>query len=108
MPSLARAPPVGPASLAQFGAAAPGPVVGPPASARAFGMPRAPNAHVLIHDQNAHVLIHDQTSLEVVLPGGPIQGSQVVPQAWLRQSTTPVVNIEDPFRYGWHWFLLSA
>jgi len=62
-------------------------------------MPRAPNAHVLIHDQ---------TSLEVVLPGGPIQDSQVVPQAWLRQSTTPVVNIEDPFRYGWHWFLQSA
>src|SRR5262245_39549833 len=66
MPLLARAPPVGPASLAQFGAAAPGPVEGPPVSARAFGMPRAPNAHVLIHDQ---------TSLEVVLPGGPIDGS---------------------------------
>ena len=26
-------------------------------------------------------------------------------QAWLRQSTTPVVAIEDPFHYGWHWFL---
>ena len=42
---------------------------------------------------------------QMVLAGGAWQGRQVVPQAWLRQSTTPVVNIEDPFRYGWHWFL---
>ena len=42
---------------------------------------------------------------QMVLAGGAWQGRQVVPQAWLRQSTTPVVNIEDPFRYGWHWYL---
>jgi CubicO group peptidase (beta-lactamase class C family) len=42
---------------------------------------------------------------QMVLAGGAWQGRQVVPQAWLRQSTTPVVPIEDPFRYGWHWFL---
>jgi CubicO group peptidase (beta-lactamase class C family) len=37
---------------------------------------------------------------QMVLAGGVWQGRQVVPQAWLRQSTTPVVNIEDSFRYG--------
>src|SRR5262245_1577631 len=42
---------------------------------------------------------------QMVLAGGAWQGRQVVPQAWLRQSTTPVVAIEDPFHYGWHWFL---
>src|SRR5262249_176308 len=42
---------------------------------------------------------------QMVLAGGAWQGRQVVPQAWLRQSTTPVVAIEDPSRYGWHWFL---
>ena len=42
---------------------------------------------------------------QMVLAGGAWQGRQIVPQAWLRQSTTPVVNIEDSFRYGWHWFL---
>jgi CubicO group peptidase (beta-lactamase class C family) len=42
---------------------------------------------------------------QMVLAGGAWQGRQVVPQAWLRQSTTPVVPIEDPFHYGWHWFL---
>jgi CubicO group peptidase (beta-lactamase class C family) len=41
----------------------------------------------------------------MVLAGGAWQGRQVVPQAWLRQSTTPVVLVEDPFHYGWHWFL---
>ena len=42
---------------------------------------------------------------QMVLAGGAWQDRQVVPQAWLRQSTTPVVTVEDPFRYGWHWFL---
>src|SRR5262252_613531 len=42
---------------------------------------------------------------QMVLAGGAWQGRQVVPQAWLRQSLTPIVPIEDPFRYGWHWFL---
>ena len=42
---------------------------------------------------------------QMVLAGGAWQGRQVVPQAWLRQSTTPIVTIEDPFRYGWHWYL---
>jgi len=42
----------------------------------------------------------------MVLAGGVWQARQVVPQAWLRQSMTPVVNIEDFFRYGWHWLVL--
>src|SRR5262245_44016837 len=42
---------------------------------------------------------------QMVLAGGAWQGRQVVPQARLRQSTTPVVTIEGPFRYGWHWYL---
>src|SRR5262245_31979588 len=42
---------------------------------------------------------------QVVLAGGAWQGKQIVPQAWLQQSTTPVVTIEGPFRYGWHWYL---
>jgi CubicO group peptidase (beta-lactamase class C family) len=42
---------------------------------------------------------------QMVLAGGAWQGTQVVPQAWLRQSTTPLIAIEDSFRYGWHWFL---
>src|SRR5262245_53768055 len=42
---------------------------------------------------------------QLVLAGGAWQGKQIVPQAWLRQSTTPSVVIEGPFRYGWHWYL---
>ncbi len=42
---------------------------------------------------------------QMVLAGGAWQGRQVVPQAWLRQSMTPRVPIEDLFHYGWHWFL---
>jgi CubicO group peptidase (beta-lactamase class C family) len=42
---------------------------------------------------------------QMVLAGGRWQGRQIVPEAWLQQSTTPVVTIEGPFRYGWHWYL---
>jgi CubicO group peptidase (beta-lactamase class C family) len=42
---------------------------------------------------------------QLVLAGGAWQGKQIVPQAWLQQSTTPAVTIEGPFRYGWHWYL---
>src|SRR5262249_62435628 len=41
----------------------------------------------------------------MVRGGGACQGRQVVPQAWLKQSTPPAVTIEGPFRYGWHWYL---
>jgi len=41
----------------------------------------------------------------MVLMGGAWQGKQIVPAAWLQQSTTPSVNIEGDFRYGWHWYL---
>lgn len=40
-----------------------------------------------------------------MLGGGIWQGKQIVPQAWLRQSTTPSVIIEGIYRYGWHWYL---
>ena len=42
---------------------------------------------------------------QMVLAGGAWQGRPVVPQAWVRESTTPVVTIEGPFRYGWHLYL---
>jgi CubicO group peptidase (beta-lactamase class C family) len=42
---------------------------------------------------------------QMVLAGGAWQGNQIVPKAWLQRSTAPVVVIEDPFRYGWHWYL---
>ena len=42
---------------------------------------------------------------QMVLAGGAWQGKQIVPQAWLKQSTTPAVVIDGPFRYGWHWYL---
>jgi CubicO group peptidase (beta-lactamase class C family) len=41
----------------------------------------------------------------MVLMGGAWQGKQIVPQAWLQQSTTPTVTIEGNYRYGWHWYL---
>jgi CubicO group peptidase (beta-lactamase class C family) len=42
---------------------------------------------------------------QMVLTGGAWQGRQIVPQAWLQQSTTPAVTIEGNYRYGWHWYL---
>jgi len=45
---------------------------------------------------------------QMVLAGGAWQGRQIVPWAWLRQSTTPVVPIENPFHYGWHWYIGEA
>ena len=45
---------------------------------------------------------------QTVLAGGAWQGKQLVPQAWLQQSTTPAVTIDGPFRYGWHWYLSDA
>src|SRR5262245_33599320 len=45
---------------------------------------------------------------QMVIAGGAWQGRQIVPWAWLRQSTTPVVPIENPFHYGWHWYIGEA
>lgn len=42
---------------------------------------------------------------QMVLAGGAWQGRQIVPQAWLQQSTSPTVTIEGNYRYGWHWYL---
>ena len=42
---------------------------------------------------------------QMVLAGGAWQGKQIVPAAWLKQSTSPSVTIEGMFRYGWHWYL---
>ena len=42
---------------------------------------------------------------QMVLAGGAWQGRQIVPASWLKQSTSPAVTIEGPFRYGWHWYL---
>ena len=42
---------------------------------------------------------------QMVLMGGAWQGKQIVPTAWLQQSTTPSVTIEGNFRYGWQWYL---
>jgi CubicO group peptidase (beta-lactamase class C family) len=42
---------------------------------------------------------------QMVLTGGAWQGKQIVPQAWLQQSTSPAVTIEGNYRYGWHWYL---
>ena len=42
---------------------------------------------------------------QMVLAGGAWQGRQIVPRAWLQQSTTPSVTIEGTARYGWHWYL---
>ncbi|HSR81801.1 MAG TPA: serine hydrolase [Hyphomicrobiaceae bacterium] len=42
---------------------------------------------------------------QMVLMDGTWQGKEIVPKAWLQQSTTPSVPIEGNFRYGWHWYL---
>ena len=42
---------------------------------------------------------------QMVLGGGAWRGKQIVPQAWLQQSTTQKVTIEGNYRYGWHWYL---
>jgi CubicO group peptidase (beta-lactamase class C family) len=42
---------------------------------------------------------------QMVLMDGIWQGKQIVPKAWLRQSTAPSVTIEGNYRYGWHWYL---
>jgi CubicO group peptidase (beta-lactamase class C family) len=44
---------------------------------------------------------------QLVLADGAWQGKQIVPAEWLRRSTTPVVTIDGPFRYGWHWYLFQ-
>jgi len=42
---------------------------------------------------------------QMIMAGGNWQGRQIVPKAWLERSTTPVVTIDGPFRYGWHWYM---
>jgi CubicO group peptidase (beta-lactamase class C family) len=44
---------------------------------------------------------------QMVLAGGAWQGRQIVPAKWLEQSTTRSVVIDDPFGYGWHWYLAT-
>jgi CubicO group peptidase (beta-lactamase class C family) len=42
---------------------------------------------------------------QVVLDGGVWQGKQIVSAAWIEQSTTPQINGEGPFFYGYQWWL---
>jgi len=44
---------------------------------------------------------------EMVLGNGSWQGKQIVPAAWLKRSTEPVVALEWPGKYGWHWYLVD-
>ena len=42
---------------------------------------------------------------QLALAGGAWQGRQLVPADWVKRITTPVVTIEGPRSYGYHWYI---
>jgi CubicO group peptidase (beta-lactamase class C family) len=44
---------------------------------------------------------------QMVLANGAREGQQIVPAEWLKRSTTPVAEIDEYRRYGWHWYLVE-
>jgi CubicO group peptidase (beta-lactamase class C family) len=42
---------------------------------------------------------------QLALTGGVWQGKQIVPSAWVKRITTPVVKIEGPNSFGYHWYI---
>lgn len=41
----------------------------------------------------------------MMLHGGVWRGRQLVPASWIERSTTPVVDVDEMRRYGYHWYL---
>lgn len=44
---------------------------------------------------------------QLALAGGAWQGRQLVPADWVKRCTTPVVAIEGPRSYGYHWYIFD-
>ena len=44
---------------------------------------------------------------QLALAGGAWQGRQLVPADWVKRITTPVVTIEGPRSYGYHWYIFD-
>ena len=44
---------------------------------------------------------------QLALEGGVWQGRQIVPSDWVKRITTPVVPIEGPRSYGYHWYIFD-
>jgi CubicO group peptidase (beta-lactamase class C family) len=42
---------------------------------------------------------------QLVLNRGVWQGKQIVPASWIAQSTTPQIKAQEPFSYGFQWWL---
>jgi CubicO group peptidase (beta-lactamase class C family) len=42
---------------------------------------------------------------QLVLNHGVWQGKQIVPASWIAQSTTPQIKAQEPFSYGFQWWL---
>ncbi len=42
---------------------------------------------------------------QLALAGGVWQGQQMVPADWVKSIATPVVQIEGPRSYGYHWYI---